>query len=319
MLASDELEEAKVGIKREEFYFDSSDGEARIRALAWTPKESPRAIVQLAHGMVEHIERYDDFARTLAASGYAVVGNDHIGHGKSLMHGSELGQLPVGANDIMIADVHTLRGIAQERFGSLPHIVFGHSMGSFVVRAYAARYGEGLAGLIACGSGQSRGVYALGELIARLIARIYGGDYRSRMLDNVAMGSYGRRLKGSTGPLDWLNTSAEKVQAYADDPECGFMFSAGGYASLIALIDESGSRECARNTPAELPVLFISGEQDIVGDYGTGVRRAADALAQTGHVDVEVRLYEGMRHEILQEPAHDIVYADVLDWLEERL
>ena len=320
MQEREQVDQAKEAIKREEFYFDSSDGETGIRVLAWIPATAPRAIVQIAHGMVEHIERYDDFARMLAASGYVVFGNDHIGHGKSVLHVSELGELPVGGNDIMISDVDALRRIAQDRFPGIPYVLFGHSMGSFIARCYAGRHGAGLAGLILCGSGdQPRPVAFAGERLSRLIARASGWDYRSQFLHNMAVGSYAKRIPDATSPLAWLNTSEECVKRYADDPACGAMFSAGGYASLLSLVLEASSSGCLHGIPSELPILFVSGSCDPVGDMGKGVRNAAAALIASDHSDVEVRIYEGMRHEILDEPAHELVYADVLDWLEERL
>lgn len=317
-----EEQQANEGVDRCALYFESCGGGRRIHALHWRPagpKVLPvRGIVQIAHGMVEHIGRYDDFARFLASRGYAVCGADHIGHGQSVASAQELGCMPENGAQIMVADVHTLRTIMTSRYPQgTPYFLFGHSMGSFVVRAYLARFGSGLSGAIVCGTGQQPVVASrLGGFLARRIGERKGYSHRSTFMENLAIGGYSKAIAGARTSSDWLNTDPAKVDEYLADTACGMVFSVGGYASLTDLTAEVASPACAAAVPAGLPVLFIAGEQDPVGDCGKGVRAAADAMAAHSRAVVETKLYPGMRHEILNEPEHMVVYEDVYGWLE---
>ena len=211
MQEREQVDQAKEAIKREEFYFDSSDGETGIRVLAWIPATAPRAIVQIAHGMVEHIERYDDFARMLAASGYVVFGNDHIGHGKSVVHVSELGELPVGGNDIMISDVDALRRIAQDRFPGIPYVLFGHSMGGAVSSRAAMR-----AVMVRAWRGLSCADRATSRVPLRLLASAFPDLSRERV-DGIIAASFFitlplglMRSAFRMLPLRWLGLTRRK-------------------------------------------------------------------------------------------------------------
>ena len=310
-------------IVREDFSFTSADGKTPIHCISWLPTgeaaEKPRAIVQLAHGMEEYIARYDDFARFLAEQGFAVCGNDHIGHGESLTSPDRLSYLPVNGADIMLADMDELRKQFSARFPEgTPYILFGHSMGSFAARCYLGRYGKGLAGAIICGTGQVPGIAAsLGGWLARHQAKSKGVDSHSSFIQSLADGAYSKQIKNARTPLDWLNTDPAKVDDYIADPLCGVMFNVGGYASLMDLTKESCSLQCARSAPSGLPILFIAGAQDPVGSNGKGVQAAYENYARGSETQPQIILYEDMRHEILNEPGHKKVYADVLAWLNE--
>ncbi|MBO4365978.1 MAG: lysophospholipase [Eggerthellaceae bacterium] len=312
---------AKDAVTCTEFHFDSTDGQTRIHALKWEPvldgSQNLVGIVQIVHGMVEHIERYDDFARFLAANGYAVCAEDHIGHGASVESPEHRGELPEDGARVMVADVHTLRTMMQNEYpDETPYYLFGHSMGSFIVRAYLARYGRGLAGAIVCGTGQQPLVASrFAGALSRNIGRRKGFAYRSKLMEGLAMGAYAKAVKDARTPFDWLNTDPAKVEEYIADPACGMMFSVGGYASLTDLTAEVATRQCVERVPEGLPVLFIAGAEDPVGDNGKGVRAAAQAMQQYSKAQVETKIYDGMRHEILNEPRHAEVYADVLTWL----
>ena len=312
-------------VTREDFTFTSSDGTTPIHAICWLPvgeaAAKPRGIVQLAHGMEEYIARYDDFARFLAGQGFAVCGNDHIGHGESLSAPDRLSYLPVNGADIMLADMDKLRTQFAARFPEdTPYIMFGHSMGSFATRCYLGRYGKGLAGAIICGTGQVPGAAAsLAGWLARRQAKSKGIDSHSSLIQSLADGAYSKQIKDARTPLDWLNTDPAKVDDYIADPLCGVMFNVGGYASLMDLAKEGCSLQCARSAPSGLPILFIAGDEDPVGNNGKGVKAAYENYARASETRPQIKLYKGMRHEILNEPDHEKVYADVLEWLEEVL
>lgn len=329
--------------------------------VLWMPPAGRpvRAIVQITHGMSEYIERYDHFARFLAAHGFAVCGQDNIGHGKSVASPDDWGHIPAhGGKKSLIENVHVLRGIMEKLVtqegvaaagGStstpapdataatavapgaapdavapatapLPYFMFGHSMGSFILRDYLAHYGTGLAGAIICGTGhQSAAVATAGLAAAKAIARAKGERHVSDTLFNLADGAYGKAIKGAHTELDWLSTNPLVVDAYIADPACGFRFSAGAYIALTGLLVDLSKKSNINRIPKELPLYLIAGSEDPVGDRGRGVTRVFKEYKEAGIKDVDMRLYLGARHEILNEVDKEKVYADVLKWLEAHL
>ena len=310
----------ETGVVIEDVTFPSADGKSTIHARFWTPGDAaPRAVVQVVHGMSEHIRRYDELARFLVGRGYAVCGDDHIGHGASTT-AEKRGCMPAkGGNEALIADEHTLRGIAARKFPDTPHVFFGHSMGSFITRCYLGRHGQGVAAAVICGTGTVPvATSRAGNALARAVAAVRGEDFRSKLIDSLGAGSYSKAVPGPTG-YEWLSHNADNVQAYLADEECGFMFSAGGYVSLTALTAEACSKSCAASVPHDLPLLYIGGDGDPVGDMGRGVEAAAQLARDAGSVDVTCKVYENMRHEILNEDGRAGVFEDVAAWLDGKV
>ena len=303
----------------------SHDEGTQVRALMWQPDVStakPRAIIQLVHGMAEHIERYIPFAEYLVAKGFVVCAADHVGHGKSLVSDEFLGHIPLkGGKDILVEDIHSLRQVVAPRFSStVPYVIFGHSMGSFIVRAYITRHGEGLAGAVICGTGQQpRVVSVAGNVLCHILAAIKGETYRSPFVDGLGAGGFGKQIDGARTDLDWLSTDPAVVDAYIADPACGQMFTVGGYAALTDLAREVVSPSNARKVAKDLPLLFVSGSADPVGGNGKGVDAAVREYRKAGVTDVSCILYDGMRHEILNEPDHQRVFDDVAAWIDEKI
>ena len=312
------------GINREELRFPSADGRSTIRALVWWPELAAgtraRGVVQVIHGMAEHVERYDALARLFASRGFVVCGDDHAGHGASC-DPDGYGCLPArGGAEALVADEHTLRRLVTERMGAdAPYLLLGHSLGSYIARVYLAEHGEGLAGVILSGTGTLPvAVSWAGHALARLICAVRGEKYRSKLLDGMGVGGYARAVPGPTG-CEWLSHNEKNVATYVADPRCGFMFSAGGYAAVTKLTARACSLAWARRAPHDVPLLFVSGAEDPVGDNGRGVRSAAELARRAGQRHVDMRIYEGMRHEIFNEDDGGRVMADVLSWVEERL
>ena len=332
----------------EELSYPSADGVSTVRARLWAPGASAqlRGVVQIAHGMAEHIGRYEAFAGILVDAGFAVCANDHIGHGATARSEDDLGHIPIhGGADMLISDLRTLRGRVLERLdagrdaspgsvlrglpeaaspassdaagrGHIPYILFGHSLGSFMARVYLARHPEDLDGVIICGTGQQpRLLTDAGRLLTRLVAAVRGERFRSAFVDSMGVGAYARAIPHAKTRVDWISTDRAVVQAYLDDPWCGQLFTVGGYAAVSALAGDAQRRDLLANTPRELPLLFISGVEDPVGDRGRGVERAVEQYRSCGFSDVEQIIYPHMRHEILNEPGRDRVCADILDWL----
>lgn len=312
--------EDEVPLGCEHIPLASSDGSSTLHACVWWPeggsRERPRGVVQVIHGMAEHVGRYDEFARFLAARDYVVCGDDHIGHGLSSEPASR-GHIPLAAGaGALVEDEHRLRKAVSARVpAGTPHVLFGHSMGSFIARAYLTRHAEGLSGAILCGTGSVPvPLSRTGNALARAIAAVRGERHRSKLVDGMGAGAYSRSVEGPTG-FEWLSRDEGNVRRYLDDEACGFLFSVGGYAALTSLTAESCSRAAARRVPRDLPLLFVSGAEDPVGDCGRGVRRAARLYLDAGLNDVSVRIYEGMRHEILNEGDRGRVCADVASWI----
>lgn len=315
-------------IVREDLKCPSADGSYQIKGLLWqrfdvaSGAACPRGVFQIVHGMAEHMARYDEFARYLARQGFVVCGEDHVGHGRTAAAPDDLGHIPLAyGKEALIANVHELRQQMTRRAGgTVPYILFGHSMGSFIVRAYLARYGDGLAAAVLCGTGNPpRALSKAGNLLARLVARFAGEHHRSALIDGMGAGAYGKRIEGARTPFDWLSVDPDVVDAFIADPLCGAMFTVGGYAALTDLTGEVASLACAQRVPNDLPLLFVAGTKDPVGDEGQGVRAAVELMRRSGVRRVDEILYEGMRHEVLNEPGRARVFADVAEWTEARL
>ena len=235
-------------IKPMEFQFPSWDGESSIHAMLWRPEGDPRGVVQLIHGMSEHIERYEPFARFLAGNGFIVVGHDHIGHGHSVSNRKLLGHMPTETGaDVLVEDVNTLRYIAASAFPDLPYFIFGHSMGSFVLRVYLTRHGQGLSGAILCGTGNKPHIASLaGNALAQLGSKVRGETAKSDLIHSMADGAFSNAIDNPRTNFDWISANRSNVDAYMDDDLNGFQFTLGGYASLTKLTLLAASLEHAK-------------------------------------------------------------------------
>lgn len=303
----------------------SADGASTVRAWLWEPgggqDRPPRALVQIVHGMSEHAGRYARFVEHLCANGFAVCANDHVGHGCTAAGADELGHIPArGGADVLIADVQTLRLRALAELGlATPYVVFGHSMGSFIARVYLTRYAFGVRGAILCGTGQqSRALTGAGRLFCGIMARARGERHRSALAHALGAGAFGRAVKGARTDADWISTDPAVVDEYLADPLTGQVFTVGAYGVLARLTAMAQDRRLAARIPDGLPMLFVSGAEDPVGECGRGVERAVAQYRAAGVESVEMILYPGARHEILNEPIRGRVEADILAWLARR-
>lgn len=304
-----------------EFTFLSSDGRSNIYAHKWLPGDKPRAVVQIAHGVSEHILRYDGFARFLAERGFVVVGNDHYGHGKSAASEDELGYFgETGGWEIAVGDMRKLYEQTAQEFPGLPYFLFGHSMGSFLARTYIIRYRAGLAGCILSGTGQqSRTVLASGRILADREVKRRGARYRSERLQNLAFGKYNDAFAPARTVSDWISRDVEVVDKYEQDPLCGYMVTAGLFREMMHGLQYISQPRNLKRMKTDLPVFFISGDMDPVGENGNGVIRVYREFLSAGMTDVTLKLYHEGRHEMLNELNKDQVYKDVLIWLESNI
>ncbi len=304
-----------------DFYFDSSTGKNRIRARQCTPDGEIRGVIQIAHGIAEHIERYDDFAAFLAENGFVVVGNDHLGHGKSVSTPDDLGFFAEsdGWNHV-VADMDTLHELTKSKYPDVPYIFFGHSMGSFLTRTYIIKHPEKPDLVILSGTGhQVKPLVLSGYAIASAIVKAKGPRADGRFLNDLAFGTYNSKVPFPMTDFDWLSQDHENVRKYINDPLCGFVAKASLYRDMMGGIRFVTDQKNIDTMNKETPVYFMSGDKDPVGDYGAGVERAYKAFCKAGIKDVFMRLYPEGRHEMLNELDNKSVYNDVLDWINLRL
>lgn len=304
-----------------EYTFTSCNGKTGIRVRRHDPDGAARGIVQIAHGIAEHIERYDDFADFLAQNGFIVVGNDHLGHGKSINDPSELGFFAEnGGWELAVGDMRKLYEATSGENPGLPYFIFGHSMGSFLTRTYLIRYRSGLAGAVICGTGQQNpAVVEGGLLLGKMEIRKHGAKYRSQKLNDLAFGKYNAAFAPARTVSDWLSRDEESVDKYVDDELCGYIPSAGLFVDMLTGVKYIGSQRNVERMKKDLPVFFISGDKDPVGENGKGVMRAYRSFLKAGMSDVTLKLYHDCRHELLNELNRREVYSDVLSWLVSKL
>lgn len=306
---------------RNEFTFPSADGRTGIHAVEWTPDMAPRAVLVLSHGVSEHILRYEPLAAYLTEWGFAVAGHDHLGHGLSVAAGApRLYFGPRGSWDWAVQDLYARRELAGQRFPGLPVFLLGHSMGSFLARTYLIRYPGTVAGAILMGTGQMPpALVAAGRVLAAREARKVGDRHSSPLVNKLGFEAYNQKFAPNRTGYDWLSASTENVDQYLADPLCGGDPTIGLFREMLRGIACIEKQENLKRMNRNTPVLFLSGQDDPVGDMGKGVRRAYRSFRRSGVRDVEIRLYQGLRHEILQETGREKVYADVAHWLEAHL
>lgn len=305
-------------MRKESFFFDSRDGQSKIHAVRYMPDtEDVIAVVQIVHGMAGYIERYEEFARFLTDRGIVVTGEDHLGHGKTVLPGGTYGYFcEEDPATVVVRDAHRLKKLMQGVYPDVPYIILGHSMGSFIVRNYMCRYGSGVAGAVIMGTGmQPQWLVKIAKAITALQKVLFGPKHVSGLIRKSVFGVYNNGIKPHRTSYDWLTRNEESVDRYVADPLCGFTFTVNGFQTLFELIDRLYKRENLEKIPEDLPVLVVSGAADPVGDYGKGVQRAVESLQSAGLKKVRMKLYEQDRHEILNELDRTVVMQDIYEWI----
>lgn len=301
----------------QEFFLQNGTSEF-LHCCQWDPSCEPIGVVQLVHGVAEHVARYDEFARFLADRGYLVVGEDHPGHGKSVATGEPLGYLTGGWNDT-VRGIHHLYGKTKTAYDGIPYYILGHSMGSFLLRTYLYTFHDALSGVILSGTGwQSPALLAAGRAICRLEMLRRGERATSHLLQSLAFEAYNRKFAPNRTPFDWISADEAHVDSYMADPLCGFSPSIQLYGEMFYGMAQNQKRENLSRMKKSVPVFFLSGALDPVGNMGKGVVETARAFRAAGMEDVSVKLYEGMRHEPLNETGREQVWGDILAWIERK-
>ena len=289
-----------------------------LQVYVW-PVDAPKAVVQLVHGMAEHMGRYDRLAQALNQAGFAVVGHDHLGHGP-IAKKEELGYFgPKDGWDSLIRDMHGVTEYAKGRFPSLPFALLGHSMGSFAAREYLIRYGGELSACVLSGTGWHPAALASS---ARCMAALCGAlswTKPAHFVNKMGFGSYNKAFQPARTPFDWLSRDEKEVDKYVADPLCGFVFTARGFYDMFGGLKALSDLSRLQSMPKDLPVYFLSGAMDPVGTQGKGVETVARQFRDAGMKNVTVKLYEGGRHEMFNEINRDEVTADLIGWLNKKV
>lgn len=303
----------------EEFNFKSCTGK-EIYAKKWydETKKGYKGVVQLVHGMEEHIGRYDEFANFLAENGFIVVGHDHLGHGKTAQTEEELGYFSEKNGWFYLAeDIHILQNKIKQEYPDIPYIIMGHSMGSLLTRTYVTIYQDNLDGIIITGtSGQRSGLLA-GKLLAKLLMIFKGKKYKSKLLASLVTGSFNRQFKPNKTSVDWTTSDEKIIEEHIKDtnPHCKFTVSA--YYELFTGSMYLNKKKNIKKTP-NIPILIFSGDKDPVGEKGKGVKRVYQMLKETGKEHVTLKLFANGRHEMLNEVNREEVFDFVLNWMEKN-
>jgi len=302
----------------EKFTFTASDG-YEIFCRRWMPEAATpiRGTMMISHGMAEHSQRYDSFARALTGQGLVVYAHDHRGHGHTAGNKENLGLFAEenGWNQV-VDDIKTLSDRIRSNHPDLPLFLFGHSMGSFLGRDFMARYGDRLRGAILSGTAAHPGVSGkMGRLLAKALGRIKGVTSPSPLLDKLSFGNYAKAFAPGRTAFDWLSRDPDQVDRYVQDPLCGFICKAGFFVDLISGVIRVNRADHFAGIRKDLPMLLISGSMDPVGGFGKGVQKVYDAYQRAGIRDLTLTLYDQGRHELLNETNRDQVTADVIQWI----
>ena len=298
--------------------FKSTSGLCDVHYYFYLP-ENPKAAVILSHGMCEYISRYKEFAQYLCDSDIALCGCDHIGHGNSVSDEDMLGYFGDKNGHIrMVQDLHRMKLVAERKLPHIPHFLIGHSMGSFVARTYLARYRDRLSGAILMGTaGPVQWLDALHAYLSG-ICLYDGGRWRYDSGMGLAMGVFNLRSQNHRMRFDWLSRDDRNVDRFLADPKCNFVFTAAGCRDLVAMLIQCNLPQVVSRTRKDIPLLFLSGGMDPVGEFGTGARRACRMYQQTG-CEALLRVYREARHELLFELNKAEVMSDILKFLVKRI
>ncbi len=279
--------------------------------------ENPVGILQLVHGMAEHRERYHDFMNYCAQHGLVVIIHDHRGHGASVKSKEDWGYFGKDGTKSIVQDVHQITKYIQNRFPGLPLTLFGHSMGSLVVRCYIQKYDDDISKLIVCGSPSYQVGSKVGIVVAKMMQLFKNEKHRSNFINNLAFSKNMKKFKAEKNPNAWIVSDPAVLAAYDADERDGFIFTLNGFETLFKLMQRAYSKKGWQMQNPDLPILFIAGADDPCVIDEKHFYRAVDFLRQRGYQNVSSKLYPGMRHEILNEVGKAQVWEDVLAYVEQ--
>lgn len=292
--------------------FPSANGLYQVQYCIYRPSGKPRALIQLVHGMAEYLERYEEYIENYTRQGFLVFGTTHIGHKGSVDTDEHLGYF--GAKDgwkAMVEDEKTLTKFMTGAYPDTPVFLYGHSMGSFISRAYLAQNSEVFTGAIICGTAGSNPLLWLAKILTSIVSK----EKKSPFINSLMFGNYNAKIENKRTEYDWLSRDPEAVDKYIADPYCGFIFTGAGFRDLVNLLDYATADDWYGRIPADFPIFFIGGAEDPVSSWGKGYEEIDRKMKRTARSDYQMKLYPGMRHEIHNEIGKEEVISDVSEWI----
>ena len=277
-----------------------------------------KGIVQISHGMAEHKERYYAFLEFLAGNGYIGVIHDHRGHGDSIKSNEDLGYFYDDTAKYIVKDVYQITKMIKEEYPDLPVYLFGHSMGSLIVRCYLKKYDDQIDKLIVCGSPSKNIGANFGLILAKMIEKFKGEKYRSKLMQKLTFSSYSKKFKEEKQDENcWVSSNKENKKEYNEDKKCGYIFTLNGFQNLYKLVKNTYSNKHWEKKNLSLPILFIAGDEDpVIGNLQKWINAYEFLQKEIGYENISHKLYKGRRHELLNEDIKEKVYDDILEWIE---
>ena len=297
---------------KEHLIIESNFDKIPLDTLIMSPAH-PKGIIQFSHGMCEHKERYFEFMNYLCEHDYVCIINDHRGHGKSIHQEDDLGFFYENGHEGIVEDLHQLTLLIKARYPELPLYLFGHSMGSLVVRCYLKKYDQDIDGLFVCGSPSRNPAAKMGISLARLVTKLKHDHHRSKLIQKIGFGAFNKKFGNKEN--SWIGSDEDIVNAYNKNPLCHFTFTTNGFESLFQLMQQTYSLQGWQVKHKDLPIHFIAGHEDPCIENETKFNEAVHFLEERGYTDVSSYLFDNMRHEILNEKEKDKVYQHVLNIL----
>lgn len=294
---------------------DASSDALRLELLVCEPATEAIGTVQIVHGMCEHKERYAAFMEWLAQRGFVAVCYDQRGHGQAALDSGELGFMRAGGWRALVEDCRVVAEWVEEQYKGLPHNLFGHSMGSMVVRSFAKRYDGMIDALFVCGCPSDNPAKGAGLLLARAAGLLMGQKSRPKLLQAISFGQFNSRFRAEKLPCAWVCSDRKVVKEYLADPLCAYQFTSNGFASLFGLMADCYSSDSWVVSKPALPIAFLSGGDDPCAVSPKALEAAVKHLGAVGYEAVALKVYPGMRHEVLNELGKEAVWEDVLDLL----
>ena len=285
----------------------------------WLPDGEVRGVVVLSHGMAEHALRYDRFGNLLAERGIALYAEDHRGHGQTAKLAEEKGTglfgylAPKNGFFRVVEDIHEEIEEAKKRHPGKKVLLFGHSFGSFISQCFLETYGSTIDACILCGSAGPRPALMKSAKVVGSVVKAFSNPKKpSKFLDNLAFGAYNKQYENPRTAFDWLSRDTEQVDKYIADAWCGFTCTTGFFCDMFAGLCYIHTKEHMAQIPKELPVHIIAGTKDPVGNNGESVKKLYDTYCANGMKNVDLKLWEDCRHELLNETNKEEIEADIL-------
>lgn len=304
---------------KKEIKYKSKENITDIHAYIWIPSVPIKGIVQISHGMVENMNKYEELATYLNNRGYLVCGEDHIGHGKSSIDKEHYGYIAKEKpQDVILEDAYELTKLVKKEYPKIPYFFLGFSLGAIIGRNYITRYGNELDGAIFIGAPKiSTSKLNLGILIAHFEQFAFGGPLAySKLLDNMCTGKNTRYFESKDNPLCWISKDGQKLKDTYSDPTTKFKFKNNGYLTLFRLLKLNNKKKFMKQIPKELPIYLMSGKSDPVTDMGASIQKIEKIYKKLGIQNVKTRLYNDARHDLIIEVEREVVFHDIITYID---